>query len=55
MSQTDNFSILVLFLYKKASVNMLMNGMKIFFYCIFVYNGLNSPLVCEFAKPTLIY
>ena len=38
MSQTDTFSISVLFFLKKrASANMLMNGIKIRFYCIFVY------------------
>ena len=36
-------------------VNMLMRGIKICFYCIFVYNGVNSPLICDFVKPTLIY
>ena len=34
---------------------MLMNGIKIRFYCIFVYNDVNSPLVCDFVKPALIY
>ena len=38
------FSIPVLFLKKIASVHMLMNGIKICFYCIFVYKGVNSPL-----------
>ena len=56
MSQTDNFSISVLFFKKiSVSVNMLMNGIVIYFYCIFVYNGVNSPLICDFVKPTLIY
>ena len=34
---------------------MMMNGIKICFYCIFVYNGVSSPLICDFVKPTLIY
>ena len=50
MSQTDNFGISRFFIYKKASVNMLMSGTKIFFYCIFVYNGVNSPLFCDLVK-----
>ena len=25
------------------------------FYCISVYNGVNSPFICDFAKATLIY
>ena len=55
MSQADNFSISVLFLKKiNFSVNMLMNGIKMF-YCIFVYNNVNSPLICDVVKPTLIY
>ena len=33
----------------------LMNGIKIDFYFIFVYNGVNSPFICDFVKPTLIY
>ena len=32
-----------------------MNRIKICFYCIFVYNGVNSPFICDFVKPTLIY
>ena len=33
----------------------LMNGIKVCFYCIFVYNGVNSPFICDFVQPTLIY
>ena len=56
-SPTDNFSISVLFFKKKIiiSVNILMNGIKICFYCIFVNKGVNSPFMCDFVKPTLIY
>ena len=50
---SDNFSITVLFLKKiSISVNMLMNGLKICFSCIFVYNGVNSPLICHFVNPS---
>ena len=27
-----------------------MKGIKICFYCAFVYNGVNSPLICDFVK-----
>ena len=34
---------------------MLMNGMKICFYCMFLYNGVNTALICDFVNPTPIY
>ena len=36
-------------------VYMLMNGIKICFYCMFLYNGVNSVLICCFVNPTPIY
>ena len=50
MSLTDNFStwfFLFLFICWWRELKC--------FYCIFVYNGVNSPLICDFVKPVLIY
>ena len=33
---------------------MLIEGIKICFYCIFAYNGVNSPLICDFVEPVQI-
>ena len=59
MSLTDNFCVSVLRLKKKKrkvksiSVYMLMNGIRISFYYVFVHNRVNSPLICDFVKQTL--
>ena len=36
--------------YRFFSVSMLINGIKICCYCILVYNGVYSPLICDFVK-----
>ena len=60
MSQTDTFSISVLFFLKKrASANMLMNGIKIRFYCIFVYtwkyNDTRNTIPFSVSKISFIF
>ena len=52
----NNFTILSLFLKKiNITINMLVNGIKICFYSIFLSNGIDSPLIFDFVKVTLIY
>ena len=51
------YRLFCFFLLKKRSISvyMLMNGMKICFYCMFLYNGVNTALICDFVNPTPIY
>ena len=54
MSRNDNFIISVLFF--TIFVNMLMNGIKICFIVhLFKTVFINSSLICDFVKTTLIY
>ena len=58
ISLTDSFSISVLFCsyWKKEHFCLYVDKWnQNMFYCIFVYNGVYSPLICDFVKPTLIY
>ena len=41
---------LTILVYRFFFVSMLINGIKICCYCILVYNGVYSPLICDFVK-----